>query len=930
MEFIGENAWIGKLGHFWVILSFVASLLATFSYYQASRPNGESWRTMARWAFRVHSLAVLGIIVTLFYMILGQYFEYDYVWKHSNTAMPLRYIFSCFWEGQEGSFLLWTFWHVVLGNVMIFKGGRWESPVMAVVALVQAFLGTMLLGIYFFGYKMGSSPFILIRELPENVGMPWTQIADYTRLPQFQDGRGLNPLLQNYWMTIHPPTLFLGFAATLFPFAFALAGIWRREYRAWIKPGLPWAFFAVATLGLGILMGGAWAYEALSFGGFWAWDPVENASLVPWVLLVGGAHLMLINRHKNRSLFAAYTLTALAFIFVLYSTFLTRSGVLGETSVHSFTDDGMTGQLLVYLLFFFGLMIGVALDGRRRLIYGGVSFLLLVVGIAFQKMVIPAILVYLVLSVVMLFVARNRNFPRQKKEEELWSREFWVFIASLVLLLSAAQITFETSKPVYNLLAAPFSGVLLWLSDALNLEVLKVLAEGKMAPKSDVIAHYNKWQLPFAFMVTLLIAVGQFFSYHKTNMKLFVRKMTLSFAISLTFTVFIVWAMKFTMSEFTLIALLFSSIFAVAANTDYILRIAQRKMPVAGQSVAHIGFGLLMAGALISTGKSVKISQNTSGIDISRLNETFDNRKDILLFRGDTLSMNEYFILYTNSEREGHNKYFNVEYFSKMPRDYTKGEVVYHSGYFFKAKENHRAGESFLKDREKYWELLSIGDSQETPPITLWNAHQPGEKLFTLRPHLQLNERFGNVPEPDTKHYFNKDIYTHIRWAEIEERELDIDGFFEPKEHEVALGDTIFTTVNLVILDSIRPISRPEQHHLKAGDIGVRAVLRVVNQRNQVSFAEPLFIVRDNESVVSEPVKLEERGLKFAFTKIDPQTGTFTFVVAENESNRREFIVMQAIMFPMINVLWIGCILMVIGTLIAVFQRIRKEMPDAR
>lgn len=924
MEYVGEHWWIGRIGHFLVILSFVSALLATVAYWWGTRTDNIGWRNIGRWSFRLHSAAVIGIVVTLFTMILNQYFEYDYVWKHSNTAMPMRYIFSCFWEGQEGSFLLWIFWHAVLGNILIFSARKWEMPVMAVFSVVQVFLGSMLLGIYVLGYKMGSSPFMLIRELPENVGMPWTRIPDYLSLPQFADGRGLNPLLQNYWMTIHPPTLFLGFASTLVPFAYAIAGIWTRHYRAWIKPGLPWAYFGVAILGLGILMGGAWAYEALSFGGFWAWDPVENASLVPWILLVGGAHLMLINRHKSRSIFTTYALVTLSFIFVLYSTFLTRSGVLGDTSVHSFTDDGMTGQLLVYLLFFFGLTVAVSLK-REQFGYVLFSLLLLIAALIDTSASVPLIWLFLLVSVVVWLLAYRRHFPRLNKEEELWSREFWVFIGSLVLLLSAAQITFETSKPVYNLLAAPFAGVLNQLYQLTNLEILSILADGRLAPKSDVIAHYNKWQLPFAFMVTLLIATGQFFSYHKTNMSRWIKNMALSAGISVVLTAIIAWAMNFTWGEFTLVALMFSSIFAVAANADYLLRITRGNMKISGSSIAHIGFGLLMLGALISTGKSVKISQNTSGIDISRLNEQFSNMNDILLFKGDTLSMNEYFILYSSKERVGHKQFYDIQYFEKEPRTYRKGEVVYNSGFFFRAKQDHLAGERFMADRETNWELLNVSDQTEKPAITLWNAHRPGEFLFTLRPHLQINERFGNVPEPDTKHYFNKDIYTHIRWAELSERELDVEGFFEPAEHEVAIGDTIFSTVHLVMLDSVLTVTQPEKYGLSDSDIAARAVLRVVNQRNQVVTAEPLFVLKDGRTVQAEPVILQEQGLKIAFSKIDPQTGKFTFVVAEHEKNRREFIVMQAIMFPMINILWLGCILMVLGTLLAVYQRLRQK-----
>mgnify|MGYP002365073351 FL=1 len=360
IAYLGEHAWAGTLGHLFASLSFAAALLSLVAYFLASRKDDATWNGLGRAGFRVHSLAVFGIIGLLFVMLLKHWFEFDYVWKHSNTAMPLRYILSCFWEGQEGSFLLWTFWHVVLGNVLIRKAGAWENTVMTVFALVQVFLATMLLGVYVGDVRVGSSPFLLIRELGENVGLPWTGIADYlTKIPQFADGRGLNPLLQNYWMTIHPPTLFLGFSLTLVPFAYAIAGLWKRQWNEWITPALPWTFAGIMVLGVGILMGGAWAYEALSFGGFWAWDPVENASLVPWITLVGAGHLMLINKRKGTSLFTVLLFTLLTFILVLYSTFLTRSGVLGDTSVHSFTGEGMLPGLLLFLLAF--IMISVAL-----------------------------------------------------------------------------------------------------------------------------------------------------------------------------------------------------------------------------------------------------------------------------------------------------------------------------------------------------------------------------------------------------------------------------------------------------------------------------------------------------------------------------------------------------------------------------------------
>ena len=142
-------------------------------------------------------------------MIYNHYFEYQYVWQHSSKSLPTRYMISCFWEGQEGSFLLWIFWNILLGLILIRTTKKWEAPVLTIVSTIQAFLSSMLIGIYIANIKIGSSPFVLVRNLDENIGLPWTQMENYLQIvPQFMDGRGLNPLLQNYWMVIHPPNTF--------------------------------------------------------------------------------------------------------------------------------------------------------------------------------------------------------------------------------------------------------------------------------------------------------------------------------------------------------------------------------------------------------------------------------------------------------------------------------------------------------------------------------------------------------------------------------------------------------------------------------------------------------------------------------------------------------------------------------------------------
>jgi cytochrome c-type biogenesis protein CcmF len=286
--FKGEHLLPGHLGQFFTILAFGSALFAAISYYFATtNPGDTSWKRLGRLGAYINTIAVIGIGVCLYYIILNHLFEYYYAWEHSSRALPTHYIISSFWDGQEGSFWLWTFWQAVLGNILIWKAKSWETPVMAVVSLSQAILATMLIGVDIFGSRIGTSPFILLREainLKEQVPIYATNAEYYHNyLTYIKDGNGMNPLLQNYWMVIHPPTLFLGFASMVVPFAYAIAGLWQKRYKDWVHAAIPYALFAMMILGTGIIMGAFWAYESLSFGGFWAWDPGRKCFYHPVV-----------------------------------------------------------------------------------------------------------------------------------------------------------------------------------------------------------------------------------------------------------------------------------------------------------------------------------------------------------------------------------------------------------------------------------------------------------------------------------------------------------------------------------------------------------------------------------------------------------------------------------------------------------------------
>ncbi len=391
MNYIGEHLLPGQLGHFFAVLSLSASLVATLAFYFSGNTKElnekKSWLNIAHVAFAVETISVISVISCIYYILANHLFEYKYAWEHSDKTLEIQYVFSCLWEGQEGSFLLWTFWHCVLGWLVIWRVKKWEPQVMTVVSFAQFCLATMLLGIYFWGIKVGNSPFVLLRNEGLLDNAPFFKDintgairADY--LTVLKDGSGLNALLQNYWMVIHPPILFLGFASTIVPFAFAYAGLVTKDH-SWVKSAMPWGLFSMAILGTGIMMGAAWAYESLTFGGYWAWDPVENASLVPWLVLVAGIHTAMIYRHSGYSLKSTYLFYSLSFLLVLYSTFLTRSGILGDTSVHAFTSAGMNQQLLLFLSVFVWLPSFAQAHKKGRMLIAGIIVAVILVSSLF-------------------------------------------------------------------------------------------------------------------------------------------------------------------------------------------------------------------------------------------------------------------------------------------------------------------------------------------------------------------------------------------------------------------------------------------------------------------------------------------------------------------------------------------------------------------
>ncbi|MDO8965525.1 cytochrome c biogenesis protein CcsA [Algoriphagus sp.] len=588
------NTFVGNLGHLMTIVAFVSALVTAYAYVQYFRANEiekASWRRFSRISFYIHTASTVMIAFSLFEIIYNHRYEYFYAYSHSSKALPVHYMISSFWEGQEGAFILWAFWNVILGVILIQTNKFWEAPVMVVFALVQAFLISMIMGVVIGDLKIGSSPFMLLRDA--------TQAPIFQLNPDFvpEDGTGLNPLLQNIWMVIHPPTLFLGYASTLVPFAFLIGGLVTKKYSEWIRPALPWAIFSAMILGMGIIMGAYWAYVTLNFGGYWNWDPVENAVYVPWLILVASIHTMITFKKSATALKTSIVLVILSFILVLYATFLVRSGVLGDASVHSFTDLGLSGQLLIYMLFF--LVIAVFLAARAW-----------------------------------------KHIPTSEKEASVYSREFWIFLGAVTLGLMAFQVILPTSIPAWNALVESFGGI------------------SNMAPPANQVEFYTKFQLWFAVAIALLTSVGQFFWWQKIDKKALKDALVTPYIVSVLISAAIIVLAK--VYDWKYIIIVLAGTFTIVANAVILMKILKKStFKLAGGSLAHIGLGLILIGIMFSSGYSDVISINMSGLTYSNSWEDEMNKEHVLLWINKPTQMKDYTVIYRGRQKKvvGVNEY---------------------------------------------------------------------------------------------------------------------------------------------------------------------------------------------------------------------------------------------------------------------------------
>ena len=331
------------LGHFALFVALAAAAWATVGALLGIVARGRGLQQSAERAILATAACVVVAMGALEYGFLTDDFSNDYVYHYSSRAQALPFKLGALWGGQAGSLLLWAGILVVMASVMVLTNRRKNRALMPWATFVVGGTATFFMILLNFV----ESPFVTGAPRP--------------------DGVGLNPQLKNFWMMIHPPSLYLGYVGFTIPFAFAIAALAsRRTGDIWFRTTRRWTMFAWFFLGIGILLGSYWAYVELGWGGYWAWDPVENASLMPW--LVGTAFLHSVMIQEKRGMLKVWnvTLIILTFSLSIFGTFLTRSGVI--SSVHAFATShiGPAFGIFLAIVFFASLaLLIVRLDDLK-------------------------------------------------------------------------------------------------------------------------------------------------------------------------------------------------------------------------------------------------------------------------------------------------------------------------------------------------------------------------------------------------------------------------------------------------------------------------------------------------------------------------------------------------------------------------------------
>lgn len=324
---------IGNVSQF---AAFFLSMLATVFILLGVMRNDARFIESGRRGLYGLALFTTAASIAMTYLFATDNFQVEYVASYSDRALPFYYKLTAFWAGQKGSLLFWAWILSIFSSIVAFNT-RDELSNRTTPYIYLVLSGT--LTFFLFLLSTVSNPFDLLDFIP-------------------QDGKGLNPMLQNPGMLFHPPTLFLGYIGFTIPFAYAIAAMVTGKLDAtWLRKTRIWTLISWIFLTVGVILGGQWAYVELGWGGYWAWDPVENASFLPWLVATAYLHTAIIQERRNMMKVWNMVLILLIFVLCIFGTYLVRSGVL--QSVHDFGATGLGGFFILFLVttFFGGLYL---------------------------------------------------------------------------------------------------------------------------------------------------------------------------------------------------------------------------------------------------------------------------------------------------------------------------------------------------------------------------------------------------------------------------------------------------------------------------------------------------------------------------------------------------------------------------------------------
>ncbi len=344
---------MAQIGQFALVLAWVVTAYSIVASLLGIRLKHDNLIASGRNAALGTFVCITTAIACLGYLFAVSDFSIKYIAAHSNRDLPIYFKVSSIWGGQEGSLLFWGWLLTAYSALVIVQNWRKHSAMMPYVVAV-------LMGTSFFFTSMH---LFIVNPFNQTVFLQ----SDASPLPFVpRDGNGLNPLLQDAYMVIHPPMLYLGFVGFAVPFAFAIAAMITKQLGdTWIRTTRRWTMVAWMFLSIGIMLGGKWAYHELGWGGFWAWDPVENASMMPWLIGTAFLHSVMVQEKKGMLKVWNMVLIILTFIMSIFGTLLTRSGMV--QSVHAFAQSPVGGYFRAFII--------VALSGALYLLFDRLPYL---------------------------------------------------------------------------------------------------------------------------------------------------------------------------------------------------------------------------------------------------------------------------------------------------------------------------------------------------------------------------------------------------------------------------------------------------------------------------------------------------------------------------------------------------------------------------